>query len=837
MNNNELSVKNRIDSKNIKVPGAKALSPEDSKIVVDPSTNIESKSIDNAPSSQAETLLNSMWRSPDSCHQIGLLERQSKQFMNIKVNTVADAIHRALHESNTGVDCYFACAEYITENNRKATNVSGASAFWLDIDCGDLKNSAGKGYATAEGAREAVNRFCKDTGLPAPTYIVNSGSGLHVYWVLDSVVEREQWQQYAPKLKTLTQVKKLLADDSRTSDIASVLRIPGTLNHKYFPPKPVELICSSDEFIKKESMLDAIDSAHDKYCSQSLKRSNQHVVVRKDEYGEPCLKTLESALAVLDSDCDEVTWKLKRIAPLARAAVKFPDKSEELYQLGKKWSSGELRGTASHAWNTPGKNNGLTGEVAFEKVWHRFLNENPTDEHIITLGTIYHDAVLVGWIAPSAKLSPLETMQQHYALILMGGKFCVLDKRRLNPMPGQLAQRLELLLQSDARLLIRRAVKAQFPGVDGANVSTEFYNCPKTTCYDGVEFNPRGTSPNRLNLWVGPTLIPKRGDWSLIKSFLLEVICNNDQKAYDYLIRFIAHAIQCPEEKPGVMVILLGGQGIGKGTLARILQKIWSATFLQVNNIDTVTGSFNAALERSFIVFMDEALFSGDRRASDALKSLVTERLIHINEKHQPSRQMQSFHRFFAATNAIHFKNTESDDRRDFVLRVSEAQKGNHDYWRALNAEIENGGVAAMLVDLLAMDLSQFNVREKPETRALLEQKLLSLPPTEQWWYDCLDRGSLENYELGFQGDEWSDFISTDDAIKWIIAMGNRMFKKPTANDVVQSLMKVCPSATKGQRKTGGGRRRGLILPPLKQARVEFERYIGGTVSWSELED
>ncbi len=286
------------------------------------------------------------------------------------------------------------------------------------------------------------------------------------------------------------------------------------------------------------------------------------------------------------------------------------------------------------------------------------------------------------------------------------------------------------------------------------------------------------------------------------------------------MIRYIAHALQRPEEKPGVMIILLGG--------------------LQVNNVDTVTGTFNAALERSFIVFMDEALFVGDRRASDALKSLVTEPLIHINEKHQPARQTRSYHRFIAATNADHFKNTENDDRRDFTLRVSEIHKGDHDYWKVLYDEIENGGVAAMVHDLYAMDLSEFNVRVKPATKELLEQKLSSLPHIERWWHDCLDCGSFETGKfLSYDDDgrEWTDFLSTDMAIDGIMdTAGGKMFKKPTANDVVKTLMKICPSIIKGQRKVGSVRRRGLVIPSLQQARAEFEQYIGGPVDWLEDE-
>ena len=142
---------------------------------------------------------------------------------------------------------------------------------------------------------------------------------------------------------------------------------------------------------------------------------------------------------------------------------------------------------------------------------------------------------------------------------------------------------------------------------------------------------------------------------------LVEIVSEPDfrssQEAYDYLIRYMAHALQKPWEKPGVMIIMLGGQGIGKGTLGRIFQKIWSATYIQTNNISLVTGEFNASLERAFIVFLDEALFVGNRKDSDRLKSLVTEPEILINEKYQPARQVRSYHRFIAATNADHFKN------------------------------------------------------------------------------------------------------------------------------------------------------------------------------------
>ena len=440
-----------------------------------------------------------------------------------------------------------------------------------------------------------------------------------------------------------------------------------------------------------------------------------------------------------------------------------------------------------------------------------------------------------GTTKPRLPLAPstlLTSLQLRYALLNMDGRIWVLDIEVLTARTGEgTARKLVLSSRSDGNLLLQRLAKVLAPDADPSHSIVEFFISPVTACYDGVEFNPAGTSGNLLNLWIGPTVEAKAGEWPLIRAFLLDVICDGDQKCYGYLIRFIAHALQHPEVKPGILIILLGGQGTGKGTLGRILRLIWSATYLQVHNIDAVTGNFNASLERAFIVFMDEALFAGDRKASDALKSLVTEPVIHINEKHQPARQTHSYHRFFAATNADHLKNTERDDRRDFALRVSESRKGDHAYWQALNHEIDNGGVAAMVHDLLAMDLSGFNVRDKPNTHELLEQKLQSLGPIARWWHDCLDGGGLTA-----EGD-WDTFIGTEAAIKGIVEFaGGRLYKRPSPADFVQALLKLCPSACKKQKQDNLARQRGLSLPSLCQARIEFEQYIGGALRWNSDE-
>jgi hypothetical protein len=355
---------------------------------------------------QKSQFLSSLWRSPDRTHFIGTLDKVTRKFQNIPVKSIEEAISFALAYSAKKVDVYFACAGYKTSDSRKAENAEGAWALYADIDVGPEKAAAGKGYASLEEAKAALEGFCKHAGIPEPTHLVESGSGIHVYWVLTSFLSRQEWQELARKLKGLTQALGLRSDPSRTADIASVLRIPGTLNHKYDPPRPVLLLHASPRLIEKKEMLNAIDRAHEQHCippattSHASPQSDSSHGAATPNYGPPNIPKLLLALTALDPDCDDETWKLRRLAPLAGAAREYPDFHDELRELARLWSCGDLVGIPSKAWVTPG-GNGKTGAEVFDVEWKRFLTADYAGRRI-TIATIYYDAKAAGWDARMA---------------------------------------------------------------------------------------------------------------------------------------------------------------------------------------------------------------------------------------------------------------------------------------------------------------------------------------------------------------------------------------------------------------------------------------------------
>lgn len=141
---------------------------------------------------------------------------------------------------------YFAVAKYATDANRTKANVLGLKAFWLDIDCGPTKAAINEktkrpsGYIDQAAGIEALKRFCKLLGLPKPL-LVNSGRGIHVYWPLEQVISREEWEPVAKRLQHLCFLHDFHID-AAVFEVARVLRVPGTFNYKDDPPTQVEVI-------------------------------------------------------------------------------------------------------------------------------------------------------------------------------------------------------------------------------------------------------------------------------------------------------------------------------------------------------------------------------------------------------------------------------------------------------------------------------------------------------------------------------------------------------------------------------------------------------------------
>jgi hypothetical protein len=434
--------------------------------------------------------------------------------------------------------------------------------------------------------------------------------------------------------------------------------------------------------------------------------------------------------------------------------------------------------------------------------------------------------------------SALVLLQSAFALFRSGGVFFVISLQQLSDLMVGKCSEIEFFKKQEGEILLKRFIENNAITCEVKLLIHQFWTNPNTLVFDRITFSPLPQPATTINYWVGPTARPSAGNCDIIKAFLLNIICAGCQVIYLYLLRYLAHMLQRPEEKPGIIIVLLGGQGTGKGTFYRMLRAIWGRTALMVSDIQEVIGHFNAALERNFIIFMDEAIFSGDKKALDRLKSLVTEPTCRVEQKYQPARTIDSCHRFFAASNHNHFAHVEQDDRRFVFLRVWDDAKGNHQFFSQLSNAIDDPAVIdALVYELMNLDLSQFNVRQKPQTNEQVLQKLRSLEGFSRFWYEVLTAGSLTGHAEPVSPWVGTIFTPTGALIDNYKTFNMRAARYRTVqqDDLIRELKRLCPSAKQNRHKEKHHpQRRGWQLPDLATARREFEAFIGGAIKWLE---
>lgn len=147
--------------------------------------------------------------------------------------TLNDIVTKCFIFRDTGYDSYMALASFSTPLlGRKQNNALAFKAVRCDIDAGK-KNADGSlkkdVYPDAPTGLTALYQAAAD--IP-PSIIVSSGMGLHVYWTFEEAVPAAKWNSVSTALLNKLRAGGLMVDAPKTTDIAAVLRLPGTVHQK-----------------------------------------------------------------------------------------------------------------------------------------------------------------------------------------------------------------------------------------------------------------------------------------------------------------------------------------------------------------------------------------------------------------------------------------------------------------------------------------------------------------------------------------------------------------------------------------------------------------------------
>lgn len=362
----------------------------------------------------------------------------------------------------------------------------------------------------------------------------------------------------------------------------------------------------------------------------------------------------------------------------------------------------------------------------------------------------------------------------------------------------------------------------------------------KARRYAGIALLPGMQAPVDIyNLWKNWGVEPKPGNHEIALEYINHIICSSDQAVFDYVIGWMARAVQQPGEPAEVALVLRSPErGTGKGTFGNMLCDIFRPHSIAVRSPRHLVGNFNAHLRNTLLLFADEALFVGDRPGNEVLKGLITEPTIAIERKGVDVFPVKNRLKIIMATNSEWVIPAGADERRYLILDVSTKVKQNHRFFAKFKKYLTLIGLSALLNYLLKYDISKFNIRAVPTTAGLIDQKNRSLDPFNHWLRERLWAGCLLPHDAGWNTLQPRGAIVAD--YKGFVTENHMRYVDMDASSIGRRLAKLFPGIDKSKRVRHHHERiRTWIFPPLAEARRLFETHAlgGDLLDWPPIED
>ncbi|MHC2576003.1 hypothetical protein ACVI1J_002283 [Bradyrhizobium diazoefficiens] len=129
----------------------------------------------------------------------------------------------------------FVCVATVNGDKRNKQTVRESTALFADVDFEKIDGLPDDPQAAREHVLKQLTRL-----KFAPSIIVWSGGGLHLYWLLKEALPT---QEHVERIEAdLRQLADLVAGDLPVCEVARVLRLPGSHNTKRGDMRPVEII-------------------------------------------------------------------------------------------------------------------------------------------------------------------------------------------------------------------------------------------------------------------------------------------------------------------------------------------------------------------------------------------------------------------------------------------------------------------------------------------------------------------------------------------------------------------------------------------------------------------
>lgn len=701
---------------------------------------------------------------------------------------------------------YFSVGEVIEAEDKKAERENIEAVHWLHVDI-----DAGPGDLLAELDRiKKLVTTQLPAGVPKPTCVVFSGGGYQAFWRLKEPVPIHGNLEAAEHVGRYNRQLEILFGGDHCFNIDRIMRLPGTMNlpnARKVAKGRVPIRADVLTFTNTAYELAQFDQAPDVNLpsgSDGIEISGNVPRLASiddlDEYHVPdrvkviCVQGFDPDTPK-DGDNSRSAWVFDAVCNLKRCEV--PD--EIVYGIitdpGFKISESVLESSNPHKYALKQIR---SAKEAIESEWLRYLNER-----FAVIGNI-------------------------------GGKCRVVEE-----VYDESLKRTRLIKSTFEdfrnRYMNQNEAVQQGNKVRMVPVGKWWLEHPRRRQYDRLVFVPGQEVEGAYNLWrgYGCNALPGRAHETFL-AHLKKIICSDEQAHYDYLIGWLARAVQRPDLPGSTAVVMRGRPGTGKSFFAKQFGHLFGRHFLHVSNAAHLVGNFNSHLRDAIIVFGDEAFYAGDKKHESVLKTLITEETLIIEAKGVDAEACPNYSHIILASNSAWVVPAGAADRRFFVIDVSEGRERDTAYFGQLQQDLNRGGYENLLYFLLNYDLSNYDVQDVPHTDALAEQKTMTLDPHEEWWLSCLQDCRLGNAawhsEPMLSEDLWMSYV--DYCAK---VASYRMINRHALGHYI---VRVCPRSwpRTGRRRVDGIMQKTRQFPSIHQCRAAWDKHYKTTTRWDAID-
>ena len=219
------------------------------------------------------------------------------------------------------------------------------------------------------------------------------------------------------------------------------------------------------------------------------------------------------------------------------------------------------------------------------------------------------------------------------------------------------------------------------------------YGAKKMRRYSKLDFAPGSTDEKVFNLFTGykaqllESYNPKK--FKRIFMHIRDVVCDKNEEKLKYFMTWLAHLLERPGERTGVVVFLHSEeQGTGKNTLFQFLADnvIGNNYTREIIGLQPLLEKHNTVLMGRKFLVVNEARDSGNTFSAnfDKLKSIITDSTVYIDPKGKDGFDIKNHLEIVISSNHYNSVKVEEADRRYFCMTVNDSKVGDSAYFKKL---------------------------------------------------------------------------------------------------------------------------------------------------------